>query len=127
MVQFVNPAQCCPEYDRRQYVFRGRKKIAAEADQSAGEGGGLLDTMPQNGLTNSLELGGVTPPTPGEIHADSPLLGSCSVCPGARRPVFDCRGCRRPPSCCPGQVESEGPHEGVRPSRPHKSEGGKGE
>jgi DNA-directed RNA polymerase subunit M/transcription elongation factor TFIIS len=35
MEQFVNPARCCPECSSKQYVFRGRKKIAAEADQPA--------------------------------------------------------------------------------------------
>jgi hypothetical protein len=35
MEQFVNPAQCCPECGSREYAFRGRKKITAEADQPA--------------------------------------------------------------------------------------------
>jgi hypothetical protein len=34
MDQFVNPARCCPECASKNYVFRGRKKIAAEGDQS---------------------------------------------------------------------------------------------
>jgi len=35
MDQLVNPARCCPECGSREYVFRGRKKVAAEADQPA--------------------------------------------------------------------------------------------
>jgi DNA-directed RNA polymerase subunit M/transcription elongation factor TFIIS len=33
MSPFVNPARCCPECSSKEYVFRGRKKIAAEGDQ----------------------------------------------------------------------------------------------
>ena len=36
MEQFVNPQRCCPECSSNQYVFRGRKKVAAEAEQPAG-------------------------------------------------------------------------------------------
>jgi DNA-directed RNA polymerase subunit M/transcription elongation factor TFIIS len=35
MDQFVNPNRCCPKCSSREYVFRGRKKIAAEAGQGA--------------------------------------------------------------------------------------------
>jgi DNA-directed RNA polymerase subunit M/transcription elongation factor TFIIS len=35
MEQFVNPARGCPECGSREYVFRGRKKVAAEAGQPA--------------------------------------------------------------------------------------------
>jgi DNA-directed RNA polymerase subunit M/transcription elongation factor TFIIS len=35
MSPFVNPARCCPECGSKEYVFRGRKKIAAEAEQPA--------------------------------------------------------------------------------------------
>ncbi len=35
MDQLVNPARCCPECSSREYVFRGRKKLSAEADQPA--------------------------------------------------------------------------------------------
>ena len=35
MEAFINPARCCPECGSKDYVFRGRKKIAAEAGQSA--------------------------------------------------------------------------------------------
>lgn len=35
MDQLVNPARCCPECGSREYVFRGRKKIPAEAEQPA--------------------------------------------------------------------------------------------
>jgi len=35
MEQLVNPARCCPECGSKDYVFRGRKKIAAEAEQPA--------------------------------------------------------------------------------------------
>jgi DNA-directed RNA polymerase subunit M/transcription elongation factor TFIIS len=31
--QLVNPARCCPKCGSREYVFRGRKKLAAEAEQ----------------------------------------------------------------------------------------------
>jgi DNA-directed RNA polymerase subunit M/transcription elongation factor TFIIS len=31
MDQLVNPARCCPKCGSREYVFRGRKKVAAEA------------------------------------------------------------------------------------------------
>lgn len=31
--QLVNPARCCPECGSREYVFRGRKKFPAEAEQ----------------------------------------------------------------------------------------------
>jgi DNA-directed RNA polymerase subunit M/transcription elongation factor TFIIS len=33
MEGIVNPARCCPECGSKDYVFRGRKKIAAEGDQ----------------------------------------------------------------------------------------------
>jgi hypothetical protein len=33
MEGIVNPARCCPECASKDYVFRGRKKITAEADQ----------------------------------------------------------------------------------------------
>jgi DNA-directed RNA polymerase subunit M/transcription elongation factor TFIIS len=33
MDQFVNPARCCPECGSREYVFRGRKRLPAEAEQ----------------------------------------------------------------------------------------------
>ncbi len=35
MDQFVNPAHRCPECGRREYVFRGRKKVPAAAGQPA--------------------------------------------------------------------------------------------
>jgi rubredoxin len=35
MSPFVNPARCCPECGSREYVFRGRKRIVAEAQQPA--------------------------------------------------------------------------------------------
>jgi DNA-directed RNA polymerase subunit M/transcription elongation factor TFIIS len=35
MSPFVNHARCCPECGSSEYVFRGRKKVAAEADQPA--------------------------------------------------------------------------------------------
>ena len=35
MDQFVNPARCCPKCGSREYVFRGRKKVLAEAGQPA--------------------------------------------------------------------------------------------
>ncbi len=35
MEQFVSPARCCPECGSKQYVFRGRKKIAADQGQPA--------------------------------------------------------------------------------------------
>jgi DNA-directed RNA polymerase subunit M/transcription elongation factor TFIIS len=35
MYQLVNPARCCPECGSREYVFRGRKKLPAEAEQPA--------------------------------------------------------------------------------------------
>ena len=35
MDQFVNPARCCPECGSREYVFRGRKRLPAEAEQPA--------------------------------------------------------------------------------------------
>jgi DNA-directed RNA polymerase subunit M/transcription elongation factor TFIIS len=35
MDQFVNPARCCPECGSREYVFQGRKKIAADVEQTA--------------------------------------------------------------------------------------------
>jgi hypothetical protein len=35
MDPFVNPARCCPACGRQDYVFRGRKKIAAEQGQPA--------------------------------------------------------------------------------------------
>lgn len=35
MEAFVNPSRCCPECSSKEYVFRGRKKIAAEARQPA--------------------------------------------------------------------------------------------
>jgi DNA-directed RNA polymerase subunit RPC12/RpoP len=35
MDQLVNPARCCPECGSREYVFRGRKKLPAEAEQPA--------------------------------------------------------------------------------------------
>ena len=37
MDQLVNPTRCCPECSSREYVFRGRKKIAAEAEPAAVE------------------------------------------------------------------------------------------
>lgn len=36
MDQLVNPAQCCPECGSKEYVFRGRKKVPAEAGQLRG-------------------------------------------------------------------------------------------
>ncbi len=36
MEAFVNPARCCPECGSKDYVFRGRRKVAAEKDQPAG-------------------------------------------------------------------------------------------
>jgi hypothetical protein len=33
MDQFIKPGRCCPECGGREYLFRGRKKIAAEAGQ----------------------------------------------------------------------------------------------
>jgi hypothetical protein len=33
MSPFVNPARCCPECSSKDYVFRGRKKLAAEAER----------------------------------------------------------------------------------------------
>jgi hypothetical protein len=35
MNQLINPARSCPECGRREYVFRGRKKVPAEAGQPA--------------------------------------------------------------------------------------------
>jgi DNA-directed RNA polymerase subunit M/transcription elongation factor TFIIS len=35
MDQLVNPARCCPTCGSREYVFRGRKKIAADQEQPA--------------------------------------------------------------------------------------------
>jgi DNA-directed RNA polymerase subunit M/transcription elongation factor TFIIS len=35
MSPFVNPARCCPECGSKNYVFRGRKKVAAEGEQPA--------------------------------------------------------------------------------------------
>jgi hypothetical protein len=35
MSPFVNPARCCPECGGKDYVFRGRKKIAAEEEKPA--------------------------------------------------------------------------------------------
>ena len=35
MDQLVNPARCCPECGSREYVFRGRKKLPAGAEQPA--------------------------------------------------------------------------------------------
>jgi DNA-directed RNA polymerase subunit M/transcription elongation factor TFIIS len=35
MSPFVNPARCCPKCNRKEYVFRGRKKIVAEGQQPA--------------------------------------------------------------------------------------------
>jgi transposase-like protein len=35
MDQLVNPARCCPECGSKEYVFRGRKKIAGEREQPA--------------------------------------------------------------------------------------------
>jgi hypothetical protein len=32
---FVNPARCCPECACKGYVFRGRKKVATDAEQPA--------------------------------------------------------------------------------------------
>jgi len=34
MDQLVNPARCCPECGSKDYTFRGRKKVAAEAGRS---------------------------------------------------------------------------------------------
>lgn len=31
MDQLVNPARCCPKCGSSEYVFRGRKKVTAEA------------------------------------------------------------------------------------------------
>ena len=35
MDQLVNPARCCPRCGGREYLFRGRKKVAAEAGRPA--------------------------------------------------------------------------------------------
>jgi DNA-directed RNA polymerase subunit M/transcription elongation factor TFIIS len=35
MQQFVNPARSCPACGSREYVFRGRKMVVADADQPA--------------------------------------------------------------------------------------------
>jgi hypothetical protein len=35
MSPFENPARCCPECGSKDYVFRGRKKIAAEGERPA--------------------------------------------------------------------------------------------
>jgi DNA-directed RNA polymerase subunit M/transcription elongation factor TFIIS len=35
MDQFVNPARCCPKCGNRDYVFRGRKQLPAQAEQPA--------------------------------------------------------------------------------------------
>jgi hypothetical protein len=35
MDQLVNPAHRCPECGGREYLFRGRKKVAAEGGQPA--------------------------------------------------------------------------------------------
>jgi len=35
MDQLVNPARSCPQCGSKDYVFRGRKKIAAKPDQPA--------------------------------------------------------------------------------------------
>jgi hypothetical protein len=33
MNEFVNPARCCPACGSKQYVFRGRKQVAAEGEK----------------------------------------------------------------------------------------------
>jgi hypothetical protein len=33
--QLVNPGRCCPECGSREYVFRGRKKIAPQSGKPA--------------------------------------------------------------------------------------------
>jgi DNA-directed RNA polymerase subunit M/transcription elongation factor TFIIS len=33
MEGIINPARCCPECGSKDYVFRGRKKIAADGDK----------------------------------------------------------------------------------------------
>jgi DNA-directed RNA polymerase subunit M/transcription elongation factor TFIIS len=35
MDQFINPARCCPKCTSKEYVFRGRKKLPANADLPA--------------------------------------------------------------------------------------------
>jgi DNA-directed RNA polymerase subunit M/transcription elongation factor TFIIS len=35
MDQLVNPARSCPKCGSREYAFRGRKKVPAEAEQPA--------------------------------------------------------------------------------------------
>jgi len=35
MDPLINPGRCCPECGSREYVFRGRKKVPAEAGRPA--------------------------------------------------------------------------------------------